>query len=200
MNKLSSLIKKYQTIHKVKRSQLAKELGYIYINKALRRLDAFTENPIIDSDFSIKLRKTLSIPFPEYELAIKQDLASQQEKLKSNFKPSVRIILSGCPSPVIAGGTASRLKLPKNIDEMSFDEEIVAIFELYKQHQLMRFKNTNNKDYTCYTDYSEFLKDIEKKIAQRKPICWAIGKGYQYFRSFNDTLEFDRSGKLVKRT
>lgn len=197
MNKLSSLIKKYQTIQNINRSQLAKELGYLNIVKGLRKLDSFINSPTLDSDFSIKLKQSLSIPNEEYKQAISQTQLSIKESRRENFKPSLRIILSGRPTPLIAGSNVSRFNLPKNLREMSFEGEMETLFNAYKENQIDKFKDdklflNSNKNYDV------FIQAIEKQMSQQKSICWAFGNGYQYFRAHNEILTFDRAGQLVK--
>ena len=67
MNELSSLIKKYQTLRNVNRSQLAKALAYRNETKALRRLDASIAIPNAVSNFAIELIAALVIPLYEFE-------------------------------------------------------------------------------------------------------------------------------------
>ncbi len=199
MNELSSLIKKYQTLRNIKRSELAKKLGYKKVSKALRRLDAFINSPIAESDFALELATVLAIPLDEFNTVIHQVQLAVYEKRKASFKPSLEIVLSGRPSPLFAAGFFIPLELPKNLEVLSFEEEIEEVFKAYKQDQIKKFN-----DSTFYIkangNYEAFVKNINSKNLAEIPMGWAFGNGFKYFRAFEDTLHFNRLGKLINRT
>lgn len=94
--------------------------------------------------------------------------ALEKEK-RSAFKPSLHVIPTGRPTPLFSAFIL-HIKMPDNLNELSFENQIAAVSKVFKAHQ--------------------------DKI--KSPTHWAYGKGFRYHRTFNETLEFDSDCKLIK--
>ena len=168
MNELESLISNYIKIHDISKSEFLSNMGYSNINKACRKLSDFIENPTNDSELFAKIISASDISENELLQAIHQvQLALEKEKRRA-FKPSLHIIPSGRPTPIFSAFIL-HIKTPDNLNELSFENQIVAVSKLFRTHQ--------------------------DKI--KNPKSWAYGKGFLYHRTFDETLEFDGDCKLI---
>ena len=194
MNALAILVAQYLKLNNLSRNQLAQLLGYKNIPKCLRNLDIFLNTLLDRNQISVKLQKVLNIPAPEYTKAISQVQSKLELKARSLFSPSIQIIPSSRPSPIfVVAMVPSLLNIQvSNIDNCNFEQELEIIFNAYKNHQL----NHCSKIYDGH-DYDKLLQIVETMDQDGHLYPWTIGKGYRYFRNFDETIEFNRYGEIV---
>ncbi|NOQ50486.1 MAG: hypothetical protein GQ557_02315 [Mycoplasmataceae bacterium] len=171
---LQSLISNYLKKHDISRSEFAKQLGYTNISKGLKRLDNFlitlqSPNP----ELPALILKHSDISESEFELAYSAVLETINDKLRKDFVPMIRVIPIYYPSLLISLMHLN-IKVPENIMDLSYDEEIKVICDSYL--------------------------DFRAKVEFDVPENWGSGaKGFRYHRNLNETLVFDKNCKLIER-
>ena len=198
MNALRTLVSHQLIAKDLSKHQLASIIGYTNINKGLRVIDNFL-NTLTDSNgISSKLRLALDIPSNDYELAIEHVKHTLHERAKQAFRPSVQVILSGRPSPIFAACFFTGFIILEDTSLLNFKDEINCICASYTQDQIARFSDTKHyKD--SGSEYGSFVESLEKNELSNTPVPWQFGNGFRYFRAFEDTLTFDRKGRLINR-
>jgi len=172
MNPLQKLINRYLSDNGVSRSEFSTLLGYRNTNKGLKRLDEFlrglkSPNP----QFAKLILNNSNISEGEFELAYSAVAESIDNERSKQFSPSIFVIPIYYPSLLITMKFLS-LKIPNNISELSYEDEIKAIGNVYL--------------------------DFRKKVTNTSPSNWSSGeKGFKYHRKFGETLIFDKNCKLV---
>lgn len=193
-NALTVLVNRTLKKNEITRSQLAKLLGYKNIPKALRNLDQYFLTLNDTNNISCKLPEVLNIPAYEFENAVYDVQSKIELKARRTFLSSIQIIPSSRPSPIfVVAMVPSLLNIQvSNIDNCNFEQELEIIFNAYKNHQL----NHCSKIYEG-GDYDELIQIVEKMDQDGEIYPWTIGKSYRYFRTYNQTLEFNRYGEIV---
>mgnify|MGYP000476908200 CR=1 FL=1 len=172
MNQLQRLISNYLKTQNISRSKFVKKLGYTNVSKGLKRLDEFlitlkSPNP----EFPVLILKNSNIPETDFQDAIQAVQLKLDDKLRKDFVPMIRVIPIYYPHP-LWGMVHLNIKVPENILDLPYDQEIKMICDLY-----LNFRS---------------------KVEFDVPENWASGaKGFRYFRKFNQTLIFDKNCKLV---
>lgn len=198
MNPIKSLISVYLKRCGISRYELALNMGYINITKALRRIDNFIAEPNDQHPIKSKLQHVLKIPSDELDSTIVQQQETLTHSAALNFIPTIQVKFSGRPSPIFAAQFFLNICIPKHIINLSYEDELLHIFELYKADQLYKFKDTvyvdENEDYDAFVD----------KLTTADNNCinyfWGIANGYTYHRSSTESLTFDRLGNQYKST
>ncbi|MFT5543330.1 MAG: hypothetical protein ACI97K_003082 [Glaciecola sp.] len=198
LNPLKSLILEATKSAKMSRPELAIACGYQNISKGLRNIDNFVENLTNKNNVSESLRAALDISNVEYKEAIKKQRHRLSEALKSSFKPSLQVMFSGkVTSPVFTAKFLLDIPLPESTSNLSFDEEMQLIFELYKANQLHHFQ------YTKYVEipknYQNFVANLEAADMNCEAYFYGISKGYRYHKKYNECYTFNRHGKLISK-
>ena len=172
-NPLQSLISNYLKKHDISRSEFAKQLGYSNTSKGLKRLDEFLitlQSP--NSEIAALILKNTDIPESEFDLAYSAVREKINDKLRKEFSPGLQVIPIYYPS-LLLSLMHLELTLPENISDLSYDDEIKAICDLYLE--------------------------FRAKVKFDTPKNWASGaKGFRYYREFDETLVFDKNCKLVE--
>ncbi len=172
-NPLQKLINRYLSDNNISRANFAKQLGYTNVSKGLKRLDEFlitlqSPNP----GFPALILKHSDISESDFQDAIQAVLEKINDKLRKEFVPMVRVIPIYYPSLLISLMHLN-IKVPDNILDLSYDEEIKVICNLYL--------------------------DFREKVEFDVPENWGSGaKGFRYYRQFNETLVFDRDCQSVE--
>lgn len=198
MNPLKSLIRYHLRQQNINRSALALLIGYTNITKALRRIDNFIAEPTISNPIKSKLQQVLNIPSDELDSAIEQQQLILINTAEQNFKPFIQVKFSGKPSPIIAAQFFLNICIPKSIRNLSYENELLHVFELYKADQLYKFKDTVYVD--DIEDYAAFVDKLTTADSNCIKYFWGIGNGYTYHRSSTKSLTFDRFGNQYKST
>jgi hypothetical protein len=120
----------------ITRHNLILQMGYSNVSKGIRKLDAFTYSlkPPGD-DFINRLLTVLEIDCPTFIEGYQVTHEEIIQKLKYTFKPSIRININFIPTPWFTAQLVYRqceIKVPSNIQELPFDQEIKSINELFK--------------------------------------------------------------------
>ncbi|MFK5892830.1 MAG: hypothetical protein QM504_06390 [Pseudomonadota bacterium] len=198
MTPLTTLINQSLKKNKINRNDLALKIGYKNIPKGLRVIDGFTQQLIVKNEIDKKLLIALNIPVTEYKAAILKLNQILLEKEKYEFKPSIQIILSGKPSPIFLGGFYSYVNLPKNLNKLSFENEIASVVDAYRLEQIKNF--IQKGDYDIHDHSKMTLIELCKQCKNiDNSFSWAIGNGFHYFRKFDDIITFDALGNIVNR-
>jgi len=195
MNELKTLINKYLKLNNLKRSQLAIKLGYKNITGSLRKLDAFIETPSFDNPINLKLQDALHIPKDEIDLAITERLEYFETENKRKFKPFIQTIVSSRPSPIFVAAFVPKLwNIPLSVDLqlLAYEDEVISVVRQYQQLQLEHTKNLP------VNDYAELVALLNDYDSNNTPYSWVFGKGFRYFRKYDETLVFNR--KCVLQT
>ena len=194
MNALAILVTQYLSKNNLSINQLAQSLGNKNIPKALRNLDQYYLTLNDTNNISKKLPEVLNIPAYEFENAVYDVQSKQELKARSLFSPSIQIIPSSRPSPIfVVAMVPSLLNIQvSNIDNCNFEQELEIIFNAYKNHQL----NHCSKIYEG-NDYDKLNQIVEKMDQNGEIYPWTIGKNYRYFRSYDETIVFNRDGEIV---
>jgi hypothetical protein len=169
-NQLQKLINRYLSENDISRANFAKQLGYTNVSKGLKRLDQYLitlQSP--NSEFAALILNNTDISENEFELACSEVLEKINTELSKEFVPMIRVIPIYYPNPLI-GLKFLNIKVPKNILDLSFDQEIKVICDLYL--------------------------DFRPKVEFDVPENW--GSGAKGFRNFGETLIFDKNCRLVK--
>jgi len=173
-NPLQALINRYLSDNGISRSEFSKKLGYTNVSKGLKRLDNFlitlqSPNP----ELPVLILKHSDISEKDLQDAIQAVLEKINDKLRKEFVPMVRIIPIYYPSLLISLKHLN-IKVPKNILDLPYDEEIKVICDLY-----LNFRS---------------------KVEFDMPENWASGaKGFRYFRKFGEVLVFDKNCNRLSR-
>jgi len=171
-NPLQKLINRYLSDKKNKKSEFIKQLGFSNINKGARRLSAFIENPDERNELFKKIISFTDIPAIEFQLAIQAVQLKLDDKLRNQFVPMIRVIPIYYPHP-LSGMVHLNIKVPENILDLPYDQEIKVICDLY-----LNFRS---------------------KVEFDVPENWGSGaKGFRYFRNFGEVLVFDKNCQLVE--
>jgi hypothetical protein len=180
------------------RSELAIACGYQNISKGLRHIDNYIENLTNKNNVSESLRAALDISNADYKEAIKKQRDRLSMVLKSSFKPSLQVMFSSeVTSPVFAAKLLLNIPLPASTSNLSFDEEMQLIFEVYKANQLHHFQYT--KYVESPKDYEHFVSNLEAAEMNGEVCFYGIGKGYRYHKKYNECYTFNRHGKLISK-
>jgi hypothetical protein len=183
---------------KMSRPELAIACGYQNISKGLRNIDNFVENLTNKNNVSESLRAALDISNVDYKEAIKKQRHRLSEALKNSFKPSLQVMFSSeVTSPVFAANFLLNIPLPAPTSNLSFDEEMQLIFEVYKANQLHHFQYT--KYVETPKDYESFVANLEAAEMNGEVCFYGIGKGYRYHKKYNECYTFNRHGKLISK-
>jgi hypothetical protein len=198
VNPLKSLISEATRDAAMSRSELAIACGYQNISKGLRHIDNYVENLTNKNNVSESLRAALDISNADYKEAIKKQRDRLSMVLKSSFKPSLQVMFSSeVTSPVFAAKFLLNIPLPAPTTNLSFDEEMRLIFEVYKANQLHYFQ------YTKYVEtpknYETFVANLEAAEMNGEVCFYGIGKGYRYHKKYNECYTFNRHGKLISK-
>lgn len=169
-NQIQKLINRYLSDNNISRSEFAKQLRYINASKGLKRLDEFlitlkSPNP----EFQSLILQNTDISAIELQSAIEATQLALDDEERKAFKPSLRVIPNGRPTPIFAAGILN-IEIPDGLNDLSVEKQILAVTKVFRAYQ--------------------------NKIGNRK--SWAYAKGFRYFRSFDETLEFDSDCKLLK--
>ncbi len=167
MNVLERLVSSVMKLQGISRGDLASKVGYKNINKGLRRIDAFLRNPDQGSQLSDKLVRVLSISKGEFASAVRETRSLIEQKERLVFKPFIQIRLIKPPSSIFVAAMVpglTRFEVPESLTDISYNEELEAVCELYKNHR---------------DKYSP---------------GWPAGDGFCYFRSYDEALSFDVDG------
>ena len=198
MNALRVLIEKYLAANGMSRNTLAGKLGYRNVSKGLRVVDRYLDTLHEKADVSVRLQRILHIPEAELSAATEQVRAAFEEKARASFRPQIHVIPSSRPTPLFVAALASGLlevKVPSGCGGLDFAEEINLVCDSYRQHQL----NVNNEIAAkAHSDFSSYLKMIETLENEGTAYPWTVGKGFRYFRSYEECLIFDRECNLIE--
>jgi len=172
MNALQSLISNYLKSQNISRANFAKQLGYTNISKGLKRLDEYlitlkSPNPEIRN----LILNNSNISEGDFDLAYSAVAEKINVELSKDFVPSIFVIPIYYPSLLMTMKLLN-LKIPNNISELSYEDEIKAICNVYL--------------------------DFKKKVTNISPSNWGSGElGFRYHRNFGETLVFDKNCRLV---
>jgi len=195
MSALKTLVAKYLSKNNLSRSQLARNLGYSNISKGLRNIDQYCLTLLDKNSLSSKLPIALHIPENEFSKVVSEVQCHIENNERLKFKPSVQVILSVRPSPLFLAGLFPALwhvEIP-DIGRCNFDQELLVIFNAYKNHQLQ----VNTEAYDG-NNYLEYIREIEKMDKENIEYRWTVGSGFRYFRQFDETVVFNRGGEIVR--
>lgn len=189
MNTLKILVNKYIKLNNLKRSELVVNLGYKNITGGLRKLDQFIDNPTFDSSIRLPLISILKIPPGEIDLAISQYQKYIEGEDRKRFKPFIQTIVSARPSPIFVAALAPKLwniSIDKELQLLDYHDEINSVIQTYQQLQLEHAKSKG------VDNYSELVKLLTHYDDNNEPYSWMLGKGFRYFRCYDETLVFNR--------
>jgi hypothetical protein len=195
MNPVKNVIQHHMKKQNLTRSSLAKKLGYTSITGCLRKIDSFIEKPTFEHPLLLKLQEALYIPPQELTLAITQRHAYFEAENRKRFRPSLQTMVSRRPSPLFLAAVVPRLwniPIGPEVQLLEYDDEIQAIIQKYQQLQLEHAKDLL---VTEYCELVELLNEYDSKCAQ---YAWWFGRGFKYFRHYDETLVFDRDCVLQK--
>ena len=194
MNALTLLVSQSLSKNNLSRKQLAQKLGYSNISKGLRSLDQYCLTLLDKNEISSTLPKALNIPAYKFENAV-FDVSSKLElKARSLFSPSIQITPSSRPTPIFAVAmfpSLMNIQVP-DMSACSFGQELQIVFDAYKSHQLEHCSNIYSGN-----NYEIFIEIVEQMDKENKPYAWITGTGFRYFRTYEQTIEFNRYGEIV---
>jgi hypothetical protein len=72
------------------------------------------------------------------------------------------------------------------LQQFNYDDEIKVVIAKYKQLQL---EHAENKSFTEYHELVTLLNDYD---SNNVAYSWVFGKGFRYFRKYDETLIFNR--------
>ena len=159
MSTLTNLVNQYIKKNQLSRKQLAQLLGYKNISKGLRNLDNFIVTLIDINQICSKIPKALNIPEQDYINAINEVRDSISNKEREKFEPSIHIIPSSRPTPLI-GANLLHIKLPKIPNDCDLKVEIQIICEAFKKWQL-RINHHNPLSPKEENDFINFQKEVD---------------------------------------
>ena len=107
------------------------------------------------------------------------------------YKKSIRIQLSGRPSPLIAGSIMNNIKMPVVPENCKIKDEIKLAINSYKQFQLKILANDKFMK-KANGDFTTFVNLVEEAVSEGQEISWAIGNGFTFYRAENEAYHFDR--------
>jgi len=198
MNALTILIQKHLKLNETTRNALATKMGYTNVTKGLRAVDKYLDTLEDKGDIRAKLQQALDIPQEEFDRAIELIRTTAEQEARESFKPQIQVIPSSKPEPLFVAGLVPHLlsvDIPAGCTNLEFDEEIEAIWNAYKRHQL-----ENNVDLSegAENDFEAYVKAIESLDSKGEKYNWSVGKGFRYFRNYDECLVFDKNCNLVE--
>jgi hypothetical protein len=198
MNALRVLVEKYLAVNDISRNALAGMLGYRNISKGLRVVDRYLDTLNERNDMGGRLQRILEIPAVEWSAAIENVHAAFEEEARASFRPQIQVIPSFRPTPLFVAALASGLlevNIPKECDGLDFAEEIEFVCDSYRRHQLRVNEEIATEAGSDFSSYIKALKTLEDEGAA---YSWTLGKGFRYFRHYDECLVFDRECNLVE--
>ncbi|WP_456375421.1 hypothetical protein [Thiolapillus sp.] len=169
MNPLKTYIERTLAAKGMRRSDLARRMGYRNVNKALRRLDRFIDELADAKRITPQLAVILG-----NEAALIEAVRQRQEQLdreaRARFKPWLQILPSSTPSPLFVVALCPwmlNLPLPEDIASWPEARQFDHVRRLFRQNQ------------------------------EEYPLGWRHGRGFIYRREYGDSLEFDEQGRLL---
>jgi len=172
MNPLQQLIQQYLSKNNLSRNVLIKKLGYTNTNKGLRRLDDFFINiRSPEDDFALRILQNTGIQKDQFNAAAQTIINKRHDEYRKIFKPQLKVIPISKPS-LLLSLMHLNLKLPENINSLSYNEEIKVVCKLFLE--------------------------FREKVKNNSPDQWASGeKGFKYYRNYGETLFFDKNCLLL---
>jgi hypothetical protein len=123
------------------RYQLIQQLGYTNISKGIRRMDTYLQTLEAPNDeFIIGLLSALDIGAMTFHKAMMASLSEINTKVQAErkrlFKPHIQLLIDFLPQPWFAAQIIRAhctISVPKEINHVSFQEELSAVFSLYNE-------------------------------------------------------------------
>ncbi|MBF0266918.1 MAG: hypothetical protein HQL46_16770 [Gammaproteobacteria bacterium] len=208
MSELTKLVSHYLKEHGISRNKLAHLCGYKNISKGLRVIDSYLNDLNEKNNISTKIINNLNIPVDEFNAAkksVKDRYEQQAENLKENtrqkFKAFAQVICSSRPSPVFVAAMIPKLwhfPIP-DLKNCNIEQEKQLLFEAYQKHQLDLSKGPHNLGSHKINNYDDLVQTLDRMDAKNKHYPWVFGKGFRYFRNYDETIVFNRYGEVVEQ-